>query len=348
MKRDDYRKSQEEDFPEELIVGGVSFGKERGLRYGWNPGQPAAFYREIGAHGPTLGNMRILQENPNKRLGYINMEDASAALSIVHQLHQLYGNKEKIVAVMKHVIPSGVGKGSSVTQAFERAWKCNSLSAFGGVVGVSDVVDESLARLLGSKEYFVEAIVAPGYSDSARELLAQKKDLRVLEVGALEEIVESPVEYKRVRGGLLVQERYQTKVRGPNDLKVVSARQPTQEELDTAVFLWNVCGFVRSNAIVIGDSVQTIGIGSGQQSRIDSFDLAVRYAQTRSGLGCRGKVAASDAFFPKADCVELAAREGISAIVYTLGSIEDKSSIAVANEHGIALLDASERCFTHG
>lgn len=348
MRGEMYRGQLEEHFPENLEIGGVRFEKARGLRYGWNPGQPAAFYREVGAEGPCLGNMRVIQENPEKKLGYINLEDANAALSLMQKLHSVYGEQQKIATVIKHVNPSGVAKDVFLVDAFVKAWNCNSKSAFGGVVGLSDVIDEDVAVLLGSKDYFVEAVVAPGYTDSAMELLARKKNLRVIEVDPLEVIVDSPVEYKRVRGGLLVQERYDTKITSPDKFNIVSDRQPTHEERDAAVFNWIVCGFVRSNAIVIGGKDQTIGIGAGQQSRIDSFELAVKYANGRSRLGCKGRVAASDAFFPYHDCVELAAKEGITAIVYTLGSDNDRKSIDAANRNNIAMLDTGERCFTHG
>ena len=346
MRGEQYRKPVEEGFPEILNIGGVVFEKRSGLRYGWNPGQPAAFYREINAQGPCLGNMEVLQENSDKKLGYINLEDAGVGLRMITKLHSVYAT-EKVVSVIKHCNPSGVAKANTLMKAFSLAWNCNSLSAFGGVVCLSDTVDESMAKLLASKEYFIEVIVAPGYSDKARELLSVKKDLRLIKVGELNKIDDVPIEYKRVPGGLLVQQRYETRIISRDKLEVVSLRAPTEFEFEASIFNWIVCGFVRSNSIVIGDKNQTIGIGSGQQSRIDSFRLAAWYANNRSKLGCKGKVAASDAFFPASDCIEMAAEEGITAIVYTLGSIKDKEVIGRANEKNIAMLVTNERCFTH-
>jgi len=344
MKKDDYRRPVEESFPEKLVIGDVEFVKERSLRYGWNPGSPAAFYREVGAQGPCLGNMRIVQENPDKTLGYINLEDA-ACLRLVQKLKSVYG-KESVAAVMKHVNPSGVAKAATLTEAFTRAWNCNALSAFGGVVCLSEVVNAEAAELI--VPYFTEVVIAPGYSNDARELFAKKKDLRLIEVGALEQaVVDSPIEYKKVPGGLLVQERYESKVTSIEKLSCVTERKPSVSELNAALFNWLVCGYVRSNAIVIGDENQTIGIGTGQQSRIDSFRFAVWYANERSKMGCQAKTAASDAFFPEPDCIELAAKEGISCIVFTTGSKNDKQVIECANKYGITLLDSGERCFTH-
>lgn len=347
MKWEQYRKPTEESFPPHLDIAKSQFEKARSLRYGRNPGQPAAFYRELGVKGPCLGNMNIIQENPDKMLGFINLEDADAALRIMNKLHAVYPS-EPAATVIKHVNPSGVAKAPTLIEAFERAWNCNELAAFGGVVGLSRIVDEDTARLLSSKDYFVEVVVAPAYSDRARELLAAKRDLRLISVGSLDvPVVDQSLEIKRVRGGLLLEEPYDTKVTQPNQLEVVSNRKPTEEELRAAIFNWIVCGYVRSNAIVIGDENRTIGIGTGQQSRIDSFRLAVWYANERSKIGSRGKVAASDAFFPNPDCVELAAREGITAIVYTLGSKRDKEIIDLANKKNIAMLVTNERCFGH-
>jgi len=348
MNRDHYRRTTPEDFPEKTSVAGIELEKVRGLRYGWNPGYPAAWYREVGATGPCAGNAKIVQENPEKPIGYINMEDVDAGLRLVHKLYSVFGPKEYVAAVMKHVNPCGVARASSLAEAFERAWNCNSLSAFGGVVALSDIVDDETSRLLASRDRFVEVVVAPGYDARARERLACRKDLRVLEVCSLSQAVEdSSLELKRLRGGLLVQERYDSKITSPDKFTVLSARAPTDGEHEAALFNWLVCGFVRSNAIVIGNTHETVGIGTGQQSRIDSFRFAVWYAKERSKKGCKGMVAASDAFFPSTDCFEMAAQEGITAIAYTTGSIRDAKCIEVADRHNIALLTTGERCFSH-
>lgn len=349
-----YRQQVIGSFPNELPIGTTMFVKDRDLRYGENPGRPAAFYREFGTTGPSLGMYEVLQENPEKKLSFINLLDAAKAIQILNRLKQLYP-QQTISAVMKHVNPSGVAKGDVMRITYRDAWECDPVSAFGGVIGFSDMVDVETAKEVASN--YVEVLVAPGYASPALEVLAQKKDLRIIQVKNLDKpLVDNGLDYKRVPGGLLVQQRFVSKIDSVKNLECVSRREPTSEELETALFNWNLLPFINSNAIVISDQNKTIGIGSGQRSRIDAAELAVRYAHNRSKQEIRGRVMGSDAYFPETDAVNLAGKEGIRAIVYPLGSNKDAEVIDVANQYSISMLITRpvigdrkqvERAFSH-
>jgi AICAR transformylase/IMP cyclohydrolase PurH len=259
-----------------------------------------------------------------------------------------------VCVIIKHEMPSGVALGDDPVGTFEKAWKCDSLSNFGGVDVFSYRVTAPLARLLVESPRNVEVVYAPDFEPEALEVLATRKVLRVVRMGAPLDApsVDNGLEVKRVAGGLLIQKRFDSKIVSPASVDVVSVRKPGPDEVQAALFAWTVACFTRSNAVIIGTADKTHGIGSGQRSRIDSAEDAIRLS--RRGYGPEGCVMASDAFMPFPDVVELAGKHGITAIIYPLGSIKDQEVIDKANELGLAMIITrkpgeldSERCFLH-
>jgi AICAR transformylase/IMP cyclohydrolase PurH len=350
--RSQYQTKVREDFPDTLKLGDDTFVKKFPMRYGENPGYPAAFYQEAGASGPNMGRLEILQEG-TKGLSYINVGDMDLGQRLARKLIQVFPGRHACV-IIKHEMPSGVALGDDHVGTFEKAWNCDSLSNFGGVDVFSYRVTAPLARLLVESPRNVEVVYAPDFEPEALEVLATRKVLRVVKMGAPLDApsVDSGLEVKRVAGGLLVQKRFDSRVVSADSVDVVSVRKPTPEEIQAALFTWTVACFTRSNAVVIGTADKTHGIGSGQRSRIDSAEDAIRLSQR--GYGPAGCVLASDAFMPFPDVVELAGRHGISAIIYPLGSVKDQDVIDKANELGLAMIITrrpgeldSERCFLH-
>jgi len=347
-----YRTKVEEDFPDNLQWGTLKFKKKLSMRYGENPGYPAAFYQELEASGPNMASLELLQEG-TKGLSYINIGDMDLGLRLVKKLSSLYKNRFLCVLV-KHEMPSGVAMGDEPTGVFEKAWGCDPLSNFGSVDVLNFPVEKSVAELIVEKGRNVEVIFAPEYTSEALEILATRKPLRVVKIGAALEdpAIDNGLEFKRVAGGLLVQKRFDSKIVSPESVDVVSKKKPSQEEVEAAIFCWNVACFTRSNAIVIGKEDKVHGIGSGQRSRIDAAEDAIRFS--KRGYGSDGCVMASDAFMPFTDVVELAAQSGITAIIYPLGSLRDQEVIDRADELGLAMIVTkkpgetdSERCFLH-
>ena len=350
--RRQYSTKIKEEFPESFQFGDQRFIKKLSMRYGENPGYPAAFYQEGGASGPNLATLEILQEG-TKGLSYINAADMDLGQRLVKKLTEIYKSK-LICALIKHEMPSGVAMGETPEAVFEKAWNCDSLSNFGSVDIFNYKVNEALARLLVESQRNVEVVYGPDYSREALEILASRKTLRVVKMGMplSEPAVDNGLEFKRVAGGLLVQKRFDSKIVSPQSVDVVSERKPTPEEVEAAIFNWIVACFTRSNAVVIGKSDKVHGIGSGQRSRIDAAEDAIRYSQR--GYGSEGCVLASDAFLPFSDVVKLAAQNGITAIIYPLGSIRDQEVIDKANEYKLAMIVTRkpgevdcERCFLH-
>jgi AICAR transformylase/IMP cyclohydrolase PurH len=350
--RSQYQTKVQEDFPETLRFGQDTFVKKFPMRYGENPGYPAAFYQEAGAEGPNMGRIEVLQEG-TKGLSYINVGDMDLGQRLARKLVQVFPGRQACV-IIKHEMPSGVALGDEAVATFEKAWKCDALSNFGSVDVLSYRVTEPLARILVESPRNVEVVYAPDFAPDALEVLATRKVLRVVRMGAALDApsVDNGLEIKRVAGGLLVQKRFDSKIVSPDSVDVVSKRKPRPEEVGAAIFNWTVACFTRSNAVVIGTADKTHGIGSGQRSRIDSAEEAIRLS--RRGYGPEGCVLASDAFMPFPDVVELAAKHGITAIVYPLGSVKDQEVIAKADELGLAMIITrkpgevdSERCFLH-
>jgi len=350
--RKQYFTKVKEGFPELLEFNGQKFLKRLSMRYGENPGYPAAFYIEEKASGPNMATIQVLQEG-SKGLSYINVGDMDLGQRLAIKLAQIYEEKH-ICVLIKHEMPSGVAVADSPEEAFEKAWNGDPLSNFGSVDVFSYPVNVGLAKLLVEGPRNVEVVLAPGFSSEALELLASRKPLRVVKMGAPlnRPAIDNGLEFKRVAGGLLIQKRFDSKIISPQSVDVVSHRQPTEGEVLAAIFNWTVASFTRSNAVVIGQSDKVHGIGSGQRSRIDAAENAIRYS--RRGYGPEGCVMASDAFMPFPDVVEVASQNGITAIIYPLGSVKDQEVIDKANEFGLAMIVTRkpgevdcERCFLH-
>lgn len=352
LTRMQYRTKVEEDFPEILPWGSLKFRKKLSMRYGENPGYPAAFYQETGASGPNMASMEVIIEG-TKGLSYINIGDMDLGLRLIRKLSSIYKNRS-ICALIKHEMPSGVAIGEDPSGVFRKAWGCDPLSNFGSVDVFSCQIDKPTAELIVEKERNVEVIFAPEYTSDALEILTTRKPLRVVKVGASidERAVDNGLEFKRVAGGLLVQKRFDSKIVSKDAVDVVSKRKPSSKEIEAAIFCWTVACFTRSNAIVIGKGDKVHGIGSGQRSRIDAAEDAIRFS--KRGYGPDGCVMASDAFMPFTDVVEIAAKNEITAIIYPLGSVRDQEVIDRADALGLAMIitkkpgeSDSERCFLH-
>jgi phosphoribosylaminoimidazolecarboxamide formyltransferase / IMP cyclohydrolase len=317
-----------EQFPERLTL---ALERAQGLRYGENPGQTAAFYVERQGAG-----LAGLAQKGGKELSFNNLLDLEGALLATEPF-----GEQPCCAIVKHTSPCGLGVGSDALDAYRKALACDPLSAFGSVISFTTPVDDAAAEAVSS--LFVECVVAPSFSSGALEILGRKKNLRVLEgrarwgTGALD--------YKRVRGGLLVQERPPAVI-DDSAWRVVTARQPTDEEHRDLLFAWRAVASVKSNAIVLARDGATIGIGAGQMSRVDAAFLAVHKATT-AGHATAGSALGSDAYFPFRDGVDQAAEAGVRAIVQPGGSVRDPEVIGAADEHGIAMVFTGVRLFRH-
>lgn len=334
--RSQYSRRVEESFPDVLYFGGSEFHKKIPMRYGENPGYPAAFYIEEGAKGPNMATLSVIQEG-TKGLSYINMADMDLGQRLVCKLAEIKPH-QIACALIKHEMPSGVAVASTIEEAFEKAWGSDPLSNFGSVDVFSGCVTESLAKLLVESQRNVEVVYAPDFTPECLSILASRKTLRVVRMGgaADEPAFDNGLEFKRLAGGLLVQKRFESRIKSAQDVEVVSKRQPTGDEIEAAIFNWVVACFTRSNAVVIGQKDKVHGIGSGQRSRIDAAECAIRFS--RRGYGPENCVLASDAFMPFPDVVELAAENGITAIIYPLGSIRDQEVIDRADALGLAMV----------
>jgi phosphoribosylaminoimidazolecarboxamide formyltransferase/IMP cyclohydrolase len=312
----------------------LQFHKVQDLRYGENPHQGAAFYRERSVEGPSLATSTQLQ---GKALSYNNIADTDAALDCVRQF------AEPACVIIKHANPCGVAIGEDPLRAYERAYATDPESAFGGIVAFNREVDRATAQLIIDRQ-FVEVIIAPAISDAACKVLAEKKNVRVLTTGSLMDPI-SGLDYKRVAGGLLVQDR-DSIVINPDDLRVVSKRLPSEDQARDMLFAWKVAKYVKSNAIVYASDEQTVGVGAGQMSRVNSARIAVIKAE-HAGLEVLGSVMASDAFFPFRDGIDNAAAAGITAVIQPGGSMRDEEVIAAADEHDMAMVFTGVRHFRH-
>jgi phosphoribosylaminoimidazolecarboxamide formyltransferase/IMP cyclohydrolase len=305
--------------------------KQQALRYGENPGQSAAFYIER----PFAG-LAALTQRGGKELSFNNFLDLEGALLATEP----FGD-EVCCAIVKHTTPCGLATGKDALDAYRKALACDPVSSFGSVIAFTTQVDDATAEVVSS--LFVECVVAPQFSDGALEILGRKKNLRVLEGRA--RWPAGALDYKRVRGGLLVQQRPPAVI-DQRGWKVVSKRQPSSEELRDLLFAWRAVASVKSNAIVLARDGATIGIGAGQMSRVDAAFLAVHKAST-AGHVTTGSSLGSDAFFPFRDGVDQAAEAGVRAIVQPGGSMRDTEVIEAADEHGLAMVFTGVRLFRH-
>jgi phosphoribosylaminoimidazolecarboxamide formyltransferase/IMP cyclohydrolase len=312
----------------------MQFEKKQDMRYGENSHQAAAFYVEANPEEASVATATQIQ---GKALSYNNIADTDAALECVKEF------AEPACVIVKHANPCGVALGKDILEAYNRAYQTDPTSAFGGIIAFNQELDAATAQAIVDRQ-FVEVIIAPKISAEAVEVVAAKKNVRLLECGQWS-TKTTGFEVKRVNGGLLVQDRDQGMV-SLDDLKVVSKRQPTDEELKDALFCWKVAKYVKSNAIVYAKGDMTIGVGAGQMSRVYSAKIAGIKAADEN-LEVAGSVMASDAFFPFRDGIDAAAEAGIKCVIQPGGSMRDDEVIAAADEHGMAMIFTGMRHFRH-
>jgi phosphoribosylaminoimidazolecarboxamide formyltransferase / IMP cyclohydrolase len=297
------------------------------LRYGENPHQKAALYRTTASGG--IANADVLS---GKEMSFNNYVDADAAWQLVCDF------EDTACAIIKHTNPAGVGLGANPAEAYQKALATDPVSAFGGIVAFNCTVDVAAAR--EATKIFTEVVIAPEYDPEALEVLRTKKNLRVIRMGTRDDV--KGVEFKQIGGGMLVQTADDHQL-DPEQLKVVTTRKPSDEEIRALLFAWTVCKHTKSNAIVYARDGQTVGVGAGQMSRVDSVKIGAMRAQ----LPVTGSVLASDAFFPFRDGIDEAAKHGITAVIQPGGSVRDDEVIAAANEHGLAMIFSAVRHFKH-
>jgi phosphoribosylaminoimidazolecarboxamide formyltransferase / IMP cyclohydrolase len=315
-------------FPYRLAL---SFEKVQDLRYGENPHQRAAFYSDLGS---TLYSVAAARKVQGKELSFNNILDLDAAWRLVTELD------DPACVVIKHTNPCGTGMGAGPLQAYERAWAGDPVSAFGGIVAFNRRLDPATAKRIA--EVFVEAVIAPGYEPEAKKALAAKKNLRVMDMDTTSIHRVTGFDMRRVMGGLLVQEWDLEKL-DRSRCEAVTRRAPSEDEWKALELAWTVAKHVKSNAIVFANAVQTVGVGAGQMSRVDSARIAV----LKAVLPLAGTAVASDAFFPFRDGVDEIAKAGATAIIQPGGSVKDEEVVAAADEHGLAMVLTGVRHFRH-
>jgi len=335
-----FAKQTGETFPRRYALGGTL---AQALRYGENPHQQAAFYR-TGEARPGVATAEQIQ---GKELSYNNLNDTDAAFELAAEIDR-FG--KPAVAVIKHANPCGVALGSDLLDAWKKALRCDPVSAFGGIVAVNRTLDAAAAEAMA--ELFLEVIIAPAIDDAARAALARKKNLRVLVTGGMPDAGAPGLTMKLLSGGFLLQSRDSASV-GANDLKTVTRRAPTPQEIADLLFAFAICKHVKSNAIVYVKDGATVGIGAGQMSRVDSSRIAAhKAAEAAKAAGetqslAIGSVVASDAFFPFPDGLLAAAEAGATAVIQPGGSVRDAEVIAAADEKGLAMVFTGLRHFRH-
>ena len=316
-----------EALPERL---GISLDRVRTLRYGENPHQEAAVYA-IPRGATSVATAQPLQ---GKALSYNNLLDLDAAWGLVRDIGR------GACAIIKHTNPAGVGTGATPLEALERAWECDPVSAFGSIIAFNRPLDEAAARRVAG--VFVECVIAPAIEPAAREALERKKDLRVIELTAVDRAADVSLVMRSIDGGLLAQRRDEARW-DRDEARVASARAPSDEEWRALEFAWSVVKHVKSNAVVYATERQTVGIGAGQMSRVD----AARFAREKAVLELSRCVAASDAFFPFRDGLDVVAEAGATAVIQPGGSVRDEEVVAAADEHGMAMVMTGVRHFRH-
>ncbi|HEX5702085.1 MAG TPA: bifunctional phosphoribosylaminoimidazolecarboxamide formyltransferase/IMP cyclohydrolase [Pyrinomonadaceae bacterium] len=327
---DQFEAAEDEEFAEHEQL---SLNKVSNLRYGENPHQAAALY-DLGVRGGAgeQDGVAAAEQLGGKEMSFNNYVDADAAWQLVCDFD------DTACAIIKHTNPAGAATGAAAEEAYRRALACDPVSAFGGIVAFNRTLDVAAARAV--VEIFVEVVIAPDFDEAALEVLTAKKNLRVLRAGAAK--TSEGFEYKQISGGMLVQTR-DTHRLAREDLKFVTKREPTEKEIADLLFAWTVCKHTKSNAIVYARDRQTVGVGAGQMSRVDSVKIGAMRAQ----LQVAGSVLASDAFFPFRDGLDEAAKHGITAVIQPGGSVRDEEVIAAANEHNLAMVFTGIRHFKH-
>jgi phosphoribosylaminoimidazolecarboxamide formyltransferase/IMP cyclohydrolase len=324
-------KNQKQAFPDRY---NAQFSKVMDLRYGENPHQSAAFYRDATVPVGALASFTQLQ---GKELSYNNIGDADAAWECVKTF------EVPACVIVKHANPCGVAIDGTMLGAYEKAFKTDSTSAFGGIIAFNGEVGVDVVNAMNERKHFVEVLIAPAFTEEAKAALATKTNLRVLIVPMGNGL--NALEYKRVGGGLLVQTPDAANVTAAQ-IQVVTKKQPTPEQMSDLLFAWRVAKFVKSNAIVFCGKGMTLGVGAGQMSRVDSTRIAAIKAEN-AGLSLQGSAVASDAFFPFRDGVDVLAEAGATCVIQPGGSIRDEEVIAAADEHGIAMVLTGIRHFRH-
>ena len=327
MIADYLTKKTGEEFPESLTI---TFDKVQDLRYGENPHQKAAFYKGMNPKY-SLANATQLH---GKELSYNNIQDGNAAIEILKDFDGQFA-----AVGLKHMNPCGVGIGDTIEAAWDKAYEADPVSIFGGIVALNDVVGASLAEKLS--KIFLEIIIAPGFTPEAIDILTKKKNIRLMELDTTLSATTS-LKYTNVNDGLLVQDMDMHTVKA-DDLRCVTNRKPTDEEVRQLLFGWNVVKHVKSNAIVLVKDDMTIGVGAGQMNRVGAAEIAIKQA----GEKCEGSVLASDAFFPFGDTVEAAIKAGVTAIIQPGGSVRDQESIDICNQYGVTMVLTGVRHFKH-
>ena len=318
-------------FPQTLSL---QYKQVQTMRYGENPHQQAAFYKEHNASESSIASARQLQ---GKELSYNNVADTDAALECVKQF-----DEGPACVIVKHANPCGVAYGADLLDAYNRAYNTDSESAFGGIIAFNQELDVDTAKAIIDRQ-FVEVIVVPSIAEDALPVFGEKKNVRVLVTGQWPEEPLKRLDFKRINGGLLVQDADLELLK---ETRVVTKQAPSEAQLSHLLFAWRVAKFVKSNAIVYAKDGMTIGVGAGQMSRINSARIAGIKAE-QAGLEVPGSVMASDAFFPFRDGIDKAAEAGISAVIQPGGSMRDEEVIAAADEHGMAMVFTGMRHFRH-
>ncbi|HDP25909.1 MAG TPA: bifunctional phosphoribosylaminoimidazolecarboxamide formyltransferase/IMP cyclohydrolase [Deltaproteobacteria bacterium] len=325
---------EEGEFP---LTYTMQYTRRQIMRYGENPHQKAAFYSDLNVEQPSISNAQQLW---GKELSYNNIMDSDAALDLIMEF------EKPACVILKHSNPCGAAQAQSLSDAYRKAFSVDSVSAFGGIVGLNRVVDAETARAISG--VFTEVIVAPEYSQEALDILKQKKNIRLLRVPGitLGSLAKKQLLFsRRITGGILLQDRDLGDIR-LEDAQVVTKRKPTPDEMEALKFAWKVVKYVKSNAVVYATKDQLIGVGAGQMSRVDSSRLAIIKAGNAQ-LSTRGTVVASDAFFPFRDGIDEAAQAGATAVVQPGGSVRDAEVIDAANEHDMAMIFTGMRHFRH-
>jgi phosphoribosylaminoimidazolecarboxamide formyltransferase/IMP cyclohydrolase len=318
-----------EDFPPLFIR---AYEKVVDLPYGENPHQRAAFYAQVGTRMNVLSQVK---QHHGKQISYNNILDLDSARAMVRDF------EVPACAIVKHNNPCGAALGATIEQAYANAFACDPMSAYGGIIALNRKVDKKTAELL--HQQFIEVLIAPGYDDDALTVLTQKQNIRILEDQERRLPALGEPEIRQVTGGLLIQDRDNSRDER-EDMEVVTDRRPTEQEWADLLFAWRVSRHVKSNAIVIARDLATLGIGAGQMSRVDSVRLAVEKSQAET---LQGSSLASDAFFPFADSPELAIEAGVTAIIQPGGSVRDDEVVAAAQDAGVAMVFTKRRHFRH-
>ncbi len=323
---------QDESLPEKLTL---TYEKVQDMRYGENPHQKAALYKEIGK---CKGSLTIAKQLNGKELSFNNINDTNGALELLKEF------EEPTVVACKHGNPCGVGSSDNIYDAWRKAFEADKTSIFGGIVVVNREVNVKMAQEM--QDIFLEVVVAPSYEPEALEILKTKKNIRILELPDISvKQKETAYDIKKINGGVIVQT---IDAKTIEDYEVVTETKPTQEQLEDLLFTWKIVKYVKSNGIAIGKGKQSIGIGPGQVNRIWATKQAIEHGEELIEKGItNGAVLASDAFFPFSDCVEEAHKAGITAIIQPGGSIKDQESIDKCNEYGIAMIFTGMRHFRH-